>query len=62
MNASRQVTNVQVVDSGIPGIVDLQKGPDGSIYGADVYDGTIRRCVDSSTTSASTLGLAAPSF
>ena len=62
LNASRQVTNVQVVDSGIPGIVDLQKGPDGSIYGADVYDGTIRRWVDSSTTSASTLGLAAPAF
>ncbi|WP_246755929.1 DUF4082 domain-containing protein [Bradyrhizobium neotropicale] len=62
LNASRQVTNVQVVDSGISGIVDLQKGPDGSIYGADVYDGTIRRWVDSSAASASALGLAAPSF
>jgi glucose/arabinose dehydrogenase len=62
LNAGRQVTNVQVVDSGISGIVDLQKGPDGSFYGADVYDGTIRRWVDSSATSAGALGLAAPSF
>ncbi|MFL5238273.1 MAG: DUF4082 domain-containing protein [Rhizomicrobium sp.] len=62
LNASRQVTNVQVVDSGISGIVDLQKGPDGSIYGADVYDGTIRRWVDSSAATASALGLAAPSL
>ncbi len=62
LNASRQVTNVQVVDTGIPGIVDLQKGPDGSLYGADVYDGTIRRWVDSSTTTASALGLVATPF
>ena len=54
-DASRQVTNVQVFDTGIPDIVDLQKGPDGWLYGADVYDGTIRRWVDSSATSASAL-------
>jgi hypothetical protein len=51
----------KVVDSGIPGIVDLQKGPDGSLYGADVYDGTIRRWVDPSATFASALGLVAGS-
>jgi glucose/arabinose dehydrogenase len=61
LNASRQVTNIQVVDSGIAGIVDLQKGPDGSLYGADVFDGTIRRWVDSSAASGA-LGLATPSF
>ncbi|UPK30566.1 DUF4082 domain-containing protein [Bradyrhizobium sp. 195] len=62
LNASRQVTNVALIDSGLSGIVDIQKGPDGSLYGADVYDGTIRRWVDSSAVSASALGLAAPSF
>jgi hypothetical protein len=61
LNAARQITNVQVVDSGIPGIVDLQKAPDGSLYGADVYDGTIRRWVDPSATFASALGLVAGS-
>jgi hypothetical protein len=57
LNASRQVTNVQVVDSGITGIVDLQKGPDGAFYGANVFDGTIRRWVDPSAASASALAL-----
>ena len=61
LNASRQVTNVQVVDSGITGIVDLQKGPDGAFYGANVFDGTIRRWVDPSATFASALGLVAGS-
>ncbi|MGY3290092.1 glucose/arabinose dehydrogenase [Bradyrhizobium sp. LM3.6] len=58
LNASRQVAGVQLVDN-VQGIVDLQKGPDGWLYGADIYDGTIRRWVDSSAAAGSTLGLAA---
>ncbi|WP_247476085.1 DUF4082 domain-containing protein [Bradyrhizobium sp. 169] len=58
LNASRQVASVQLVDN-VQGIVDLQKGPDGWLYGADIYDGTIRRWVDPSAAAGSTLGLAA---
>ncbi|MDD1557135.1 hypothetical protein C7U65_16115 [Bradyrhizobium sp. WBAH23] len=57
LNASRQVATVQLVDT-VPGIVDLQKGPDGWLYGADIYDGTIRRWVDPSA-APNALGLAA---
>jgi len=57
-NASRQVTSVQLVDN-VQGVVDMQKGPDGWIYGADLVDGTIRRWVD--PTAVTALGLAAPS-
>ncbi|OSI38618.1 DUF4082 domain-containing protein [Bradyrhizobium canariense] len=58
LNASRQVTSVQLVDN-VQGIVDMQKGPDGWLYGADLFDGTIRRWVDPSAATA--LGLAAAS-
>ncbi|OSJ34307.1 hypothetical protein BST63_03880 [Bradyrhizobium canariense] len=58
LNASRQVTSVQLVDN-VQGIVDMQKGPDGWLYGADLFDGTIRRWVDPSAAPA--LGLAAAS-
>ena len=46
LNANRQITDVTLIDTAISGIVDLQKGPNGSLYGADVYDGTIRRWVE----------------
>ncbi|TGN82610.1 hypothetical protein EOW77_0026365, partial [Bradyrhizobium yuanmingense] len=58
LNASRQVTSVQLVDN-VQGIVDMQKGPDGWMYGANLIDGTIRRWVDPSAVTA--LGLAASS-
>ncbi|MDF0494637.1 DUF4082 domain-containing protein [Bradyrhizobium yuanmingense] len=58
LDTSRQVASVQLVDT-VQGIVDLQKGPDGWLYGADIYGGTIRRWVDPSAASGSTLGLAA---
>jgi len=57
LDASRQIASVQLVDN-VPGIVDLQKGPDGWLYGADIYEGTIRRWVDPSA-APSGLGLAA---
>ncbi|MEY9110621.1 glucose/arabinose dehydrogenase [Bradyrhizobium yuanmingense] len=57
LDASRQIASVQLVDN-VPGIVDLQKGPDGWLYGADIYEGTIRRWVDPSA-APNALGLAA---
>ncbi|MBB4256499.1 DUF4082 domain-containing protein [Bradyrhizobium sp. CIR3A] len=56
LDANRQVASVQLVDN-VQGIVDMQKGPDGWLYGADIYDGTIRRWVDPSA--AGNVGLAA---
>ncbi|UPK09256.1 DUF4082 domain-containing protein [Bradyrhizobium sp. 155] len=56
LDANRQVAGVQLVDN-VPGVVDMQKGPDGWVYGADIYDGTIRRWVDPSA--AGNVGLAA---
>ncbi|WP_247312211.1 DUF4082 domain-containing protein [Bradyrhizobium sp. 141] len=52
LNANRQIASVQLVDNNAQGIVDLQKGPDGWLYGADIFDGTIRRWVDPSATPA----------
>jgi glucose/arabinose dehydrogenase len=49
LNASRQVTNVQVFDSGIPYIVDMEMGPDGQLYGVDLAAGSIRRWVDAAS-------------
>ncbi|WP_088675071.1 DUF4082 domain-containing protein [Rhizobium sp. R339] len=46
MNASRQISNVQVFDTGVPYLVDIEKGPDGWLYGADLGTGTIRRWAD----------------
>jgi hypothetical protein len=46
LNASRQISNVQVFDTGVPYIVDMQKGPDGWLYGVDLGTGTIRRWAD----------------
>ena len=46
VSASRQITNVQVFDSNIPYIVDIEKGPDGWLYGADLGTGTIKRWAD----------------
>jgi glucose/arabinose dehydrogenase len=45
-DSNRRISGVQVVDTNVPYIVDLQKGPDGWIYGADLGSGTIRRWVD----------------
>ncbi len=43
LDASRQITAVQVFDSSIPFIVDLEMGPDGLLYGVDLVSGTILR-------------------
>jgi glucose/arabinose dehydrogenase len=43
LNSSRQVTNVQVFDSNIPYIVDMEMGPDGRLYGVDLVTGSILR-------------------
>jgi hypothetical protein len=36
MNASRQITNVQVFDTGVPYLVDIEKAPEGWLYGVDL--------------------------
>lgn len=54
-DASRQITGIQVVDTNVPYIVDLQKGPDGWIYGADLGAGTIRRWADPAATGSGSL-------
>jgi glucose/arabinose dehydrogenase len=43
LDGDRQVTNVQVFDSGIPYVVDMQMGPDGQLYGVDLVSGAILR-------------------
>jgi glucose/arabinose dehydrogenase len=55
LSDSRQVTNVQVFDSNIPNIVDMEMGPDGRLYGVDLAAGSIRRWVDAGTTVGATL-------
>ncbi|MBX2862601.1 MAG: DUF4347 domain-containing protein [Leptolyngbyaceae cyanobacterium MAG.088] len=41
LDDNRQVTNVQVFDSGIPYVVDMKMGPDGILYGVDLFFGNI---------------------
>jgi len=41
--ATRQVTNVQVFDSGVPYVVDMEMGPDGRLYGTNLVNGTVLR-------------------
>jgi glucose/arabinose dehydrogenase len=55
LNASRQITNVQVFDTGVPYIVDIEKGPDGWLYGVDLGTGTIRRWADPNVPSGGSL-------
>jgi glucose/arabinose dehydrogenase len=43
LDADRKISSVQVFDSNLPYIVDLQKGPDGNLYGADLVSGSIVR-------------------
>uniref|UniRef100_UPI001411A621 Calx-beta domain-containing protein n=1 Tax=Pseudanabaena sp. UWO311 TaxID=2487337 RepID=UPI001411A621 len=43
LNASRQVTNVQVFDSNISYVVDMEMGPDGNLYGVNLVTGSILR-------------------
>ena len=45
-DANRQISGIQVVDTSMPYIVDLQKGPDNWIYGVDLLSGAIRRWGD----------------
>jgi hypothetical protein len=54
-DAARQISNVQVVDTNVPYIVDLQKGPDNWIYGVDLGSGTIRRWADPTVTGSGSL-------
>jgi glucose/arabinose dehydrogenase len=44
LNASRQVTNIQVFDSGIPFVLDMEMGPDATLYGV-TGEGSIVRWV-----------------
>ncbi|ARQ09184.1 Calx-beta domain-containing protein [Rhizobium etli] len=55
MNASRQITNVQVFDTNVPYLVDIEKGPDGWLYAADLGTGTIRRWADPNVPSGGNL-------
>jgi hypothetical protein len=43
LGADRKISSVQVFDSNLPYIVDLQKGPDGKLYGADLVSGSVVR-------------------
>jgi glucose/arabinose dehydrogenase len=43
LNTSRQVTNVQVFDSGVTYVVDMEMGPDGRLYGVNLVSGAIVR-------------------
>jgi len=43
LDNSRQVTNVQVFDSGVPFVVDMKMGPDGQLYGVNLVTGEILR-------------------
>jgi glucose/arabinose dehydrogenase len=43
LNASRQVSNVQVFDSNAQYVVDMEMGPDGKLYGIDLVTGSILR-------------------
>jgi glucose/arabinose dehydrogenase len=43
LDADRKISSVQVFDSNLPYIVDLQKGPDGKLYGADLVSGSVVR-------------------
>jgi glucose/arabinose dehydrogenase len=43
LNASRQISNVQVFDSGIPFYVDMEMGPDGRLYAVNLGGGSIVR-------------------
>jgi glucose/arabinose dehydrogenase len=40
---TRQITNVQVFDSNVPLIVDMEMGPDGFLYGVNIATGSIVR-------------------
>jgi glucose/arabinose dehydrogenase len=48
LNSSRQVVNVQVFDSSIPYVVDMEMGPDGYLYGVDLVTGRILRWIPAS--------------
>jgi glucose/arabinose dehydrogenase len=43
LDADRKISSVQVFDSNLPYIVDLQKSPDGKLYGADLVSGSVVR-------------------
>jgi glucose/arabinose dehydrogenase len=43
LNDARQVTGVQVFDSGVSFVVDMEMGPDGRLYGVNLVSGTILR-------------------
>ncbi len=52
LNNSRQVTDVQVFDSGISFVVDMKMGPDGRLYGVNLVTGSILRWDPVSSVSA----------
>ncbi|MBE9068270.1 DUF4347 domain-containing protein [Leptolyngbya cf. ectocarpi LEGE 11479] len=43
LDNNRQVTNVQVFDSGAQFVVDMKMGPDGKLYGVNLVSGSILR-------------------
>ena len=42
---NRNLTGNRVFDSGLPNVVDMEKGPDGNMYGVNLGNGTIFRWV-----------------
>jgi len=45
LDQNRNISGVRVFDSGLPYVVDMEKGPDGNMYGVNLGNGTIFRWV-----------------
>ena len=45
LDQNRNITGVRVFDSGLPNVVDMEKGPDGNMYAVNLGNGTIFRWV-----------------
>ncbi|GET42875.1 DUF4347 domain-containing protein [Microseira wollei] len=45
LDQNRNISAVRVFDSGLPNVVDMEKGPDGNMYGVNLGNGTIFRWV-----------------
>jgi hypothetical protein len=45
LDQNRNITGTRVFDSGLPNVVDMEKGPDGNMYGVNLGNGTIFRWV-----------------
>ncbi len=45
LDQNRNITGIRVFDSGLPNVVDMEKGPDGNMYAVNLGNGTIFRWV-----------------